>query len=560
MLIPWFFGFVVVGVLLWWVRRQVIDSTRRGPAGLDRNDEIVSVEGIFDRTEPPRAARSVTSERLFAAFRSDEMPVAEDAERDDQRALVRSLALAADHLGASDCALWRQDLEDDAQLELLASARGAPPVVSASEHALLLWSAQEGVFAGDSGDERAVQLLGAPVTVGAASGAIRGVVSAHFDEDSTLERATLREWLTRHAAGVAELYDIVRTRGESARRNRKLRATIRTAKTLQGSRDPQALEELLIRDSLVVAGATWGILVRWDASAKVGTPRLPTEEAPIFGVRCEARQGSLVGDVCLSGEPRVFGDTRSLIASREPVFDDWPLPAGTGSLLVVPLQRSPQEPVLGALLCGHPDRRALTSTDAHAARELGVIAAGALETAWAVQEATERARTDQLTGIANRRHFDEQFARMIGETDRYGGSAALVVADIDFFKKVNDTYGHEVGDAVLIAVAHALAGERRTTDFAARIGGEEIALLLPQTDAQGALEVAERLRERVEALLVRTRAAEIRVTASFGVALYTARSGTGSRLFERADKALYSAKHNGRNRVEISPAEGAWSA
>jgi diguanylate cyclase (GGDEF)-like protein len=229
-------------------------------------------------------------------------------------------------------------------------------------------------------------------------------------------------------------------------------------------------------------------------------------------------------------------------------------------LLVVPLRRSEQEPVAGALLCGHRSPRALRTTDAHAARELGVIAAGALETAWAVQEATERARTDQLTGIANRRHFNEMFARMIGETDRYGGSAALVLADIDFFKNVNDTYGHEAGDEVLIAVAHALAGERRTTDFAARIGGEEIALLLPQTDVQGAREVSERLRARVESLVVKVRDTEIRVTASFGVAMYTARSGAGPRLFERADKALYVAKNGGRNRVELTLAEGAWTS
>jgi diguanylate cyclase len=152
------------------------------------------------------------------------------------------------------------------------------------------------------------------------------------------------------------------------------------------------------------------------------------------------------------------------------------------------------------------------------------------------------------------------FARMIGETDRYGGSAALVLADIDFFKNVNDTYGHEAGDEVLIAVAHALAGERRTTDFAARIGGEEIALLLPQTDVQGAREVSERLRARVESLVVKVRDTEIRVTASFGVAMYTARSGAGPRLFERADKALYVAKNGGRNRVELTLAEGAWTS
>jgi diguanylate cyclase (GGDEF)-like protein len=548
---------VVIGVVWWVVRRHRLSTMRRPAFGLDPSSRIESIAGIFGLGDPPRLPTPVPSETLLMAFRSDEFAVPEDAEREDHRVIARALLLAADHLGAEDCVLWRQDLADPARMELLVSARGTPPSVSASEHAVVLWSAQEAVIAGDAGGEDGVRLLVAPVLLGDDA---RGAVSAHFGDQPTLGRTLLREWLSRHAAVVATFHELVRTRAQTARRNYKLRATIRTAKTLQGSRDPQALEQMLVRDSLIVAGAAWGILVRWDASAKVGTPRIATEGAPVFGVRCEARQGSLVGDVCLSGIPRVFGDTRALIAGREPVFDGCPLPEGTGSLLIVPLRRSEQEPVLGALLCGHPELRVLSTTDAHAARELGVIAAGALETAWAVQEATERARTDQLTGLANRRHFDELFARMIGETDRYGGSAALVLADIDFFKAVNDTHGHEAGDAVLVAVALALAGERRTTDSAARIGGEEIALLLPQTDAVGALEVAERLRARVESLRVRAGAVEIRVTASFGVAMYSARSGAGPRLFERADKALYAAKHGGRNRVELAPAEEVWSA
>jgi len=553
----WILAFVLIGAIVWWALRQRVTPGRSSSQlDRDRSEGIESLAGIFGLGDSQRVPTPVPHEMLLAAFRSDEQPIPEDAERDDHRTLVSSLLLAADHLGARDVVLWQQDPDNPDQMQLVANARGAPPTVSNSEQSMLLWSAQEGVFAGDTGGEQSVRLLVVPVALGLTSGA----VSAHFGEEPTAGRTALREWLARHATGVAALHELVRTRAETARRNYKLRATIRTAKTLQGSRDPKALEEALVRDSLIVVGATWGILVRWDSGSRMGLPKVHTDDAPVFGVRVEARQGSLVGDVCLGGMPRVFSDARALIAGREAVFDSAPLPQGTGSLLVVPLRRSEQEPVLGALLCGHPETRALSMSDAHAARELGVIAAGALETAWAVQEATERASTDQLTGLANRRHFDEQFARMIGETDRYGGSAALVLADIDFFKAVNDTHGHEAGDQVLIAVSHALAGERRTTDFAARIGGEEIALLLPQTDASGALELTERLRARVESLRVRTNSGEVQVTASFGVAMYTARSGAGSRLFERADKALYAAKHGGRNRVEFSAAEGAWSA
>lgn len=546
----------IIAAVWWWRSIPTLPRHRGSEVGGGRQAaQIASVEGVFGLSETPRSARPSRRETLHTAFRSDEIPVPEDALREDRVTLVRVLRLAADHLGAQDCVLWQQDLDDDAAIEVLANAREAPPVATASDRALVLWSAQEGVIAGDTGGEQSVRFLVAPVRLGDQLGAL----SVHFSEEPTTGRTLLREWLKRHAENVSSVHELLRTRAVTAQRNVRLRATIGTAKTLQGSRDPQALEQLLVDDSLAVVGGTWAILVRWDAQARLGTVRVSSEGAPSFGVRPEARQGSIVAEVCMSDEPRVFADTRVLIEGGQAIFDGIPLPKGTGSLVIVPLRRSEQEPVAGALLCGHHRERVLRSTDAHAARELGVIAAGALETAWAVQEATERARTDQLTGISNRRHFDEAFARMIGETDRFGGSSALVLADLDHFKLVNDTYGHEAGDQVLIAVAQALAGERRTTDFTARIGGEEIAVLLPQTDAQGASEVAERLRARVESLVIRTRASEIRVTASFGVAMYAARSGAGPQLFERADKALYAAKHAGRNRVEISLAPGAWT-
>jgi diguanylate cyclase (GGDEF)-like protein len=550
----WFYLLLAAGALAWWLRRRARPSrdsrpsvpTRTGPAEIT----FARLSG-----ESPRLPTPLPQETLLAAFRSDEMPTPEHSEREDILALARALSLVADHLGARDCVLWRRDLDDADRVIPVAASRGREPDLNGSELALVQWCAQEGVATGDTGGEQHVRLLVAPVVLNG----IPGALSVHFAGDATKSRTELREWLTRHAENVSTLVDIVRTRAESARRNKKLRSMIRTAKTLQGSRDPIALEQMLVRDSLIMSDGEWGLLVRWDAGLKLGTVKVATDGAPSFGVRVTARQSSLIGEVCLSAVPRVFSDARGIEASREPIFDDAPLPAGTGSLVIVPLQRGDNEPVLGALVVGHSQLRALQMNDAHALRELGVIAAGALETAWSHQAETERARTDQLTGLANRRSFEESFTKMIGETDRYGGSAALVLCDVDFFKKVNDTYGHETGDQVLIAVANALESGRRTTDSVARVGGEELALLLPQTDSTGAMEVAERTRAMIEALVVPTEAGDIRITASFGVAMYTARSGTGGKLYERADRALYAAKNGGRNRVELAAGEGAWS-
>jgi len=272
-----------------------------------------------------------------------------------------------------------------------------------------------------------------------------------------------------------------------------------------------------------------------------------------FRERLTAHRDTLVGEVFYTGKHRVFTDARVLIISRDAVLDDTPLPSGTRSLIAIPVRRSDAEPIIGVLVLGRERRNGFSFSDSHAAQDLSTIAAGALDTAWAWQDATLSAKTDQLTGLPNRRAFEEEFARMIAETDRYGREAALVIVDVDHFKQVNDTYGHEAGDQVLKAIGATLLAMARTTDKVARLGGEELAMLLPQTDQVGAMEAAERCRKAIEALSVRTNVGTVRVTASFGVAMYQERSGAAGVLFDRADQALYAAKHGGRNRVELAP-------
>ena len=345
----------------------------------------------------------------------------------------------------------------------------------------------------------------------------------------------------------------MRTRAETARSNYRLRATVRSAMTLQAMRDPLGLEASLVAQTLVVVGAQWAALVRWDGEQREGTVRAvrfgETSDEPLATVP----EGSFVGEVCLDGVPLVYEDAAAQIADLGTVFGGWPVPAATGSLLIVPVRRGKDERAIGALVCGHAAAEALTQADARTMQELGVIAAGALDTAWAMAVEREVARTDPLTGLANRRKFEEIYAHSIEWTDRHEGTyLALVLVDIDFFKKVNDTYGHEAGDAVLQAVARVLGKDRRAVDAVARMGGEEMALILPHTDADGAREVAERLRERIERTTVHTNVGQIQVTASFGVALYKSRGANADKVFERADKALYEAKHLGRNRVEIA--------
>ena len=162
-------------------------------------------------------------------------------------------------------------------------------------------------------------------------------------------------------------------------------------------------------------------------------------------------------------------------------------------------------------------------------------------------EERKGARIDSLTGIANRRAFDERYAEEIERCAQDGGPAALLLWDIDRFKFINDSYGHRAGDRVIQIVAKCLESAVRATDFIARIGGEEFAVLLPRTTTAEASRVAEGLRAAVAALRFHFRGTPVVVTASCGIAELAA-GVTGHTAFERADEALYLAKSGGRNR------------
>ena len=165
-------------------------------------------------------------------------------------------------------------------------------------------------------------------------------------------------------------------------------------------------------------------------------------------------------------------------------------------------------------------------------------------------ELERRANTDGLTGLANRRHFLEVLEREIERADRYRRPLALVMLDLDHFKLVNDNYGHAAGDSVLKAAAAALHRVSRDTDLPARLGGEELALLLPETHVEGASQVAERLRTLIAAERhLSPHGTDFSVTSSFGVAAHMAGDGEAVDLMQRADEALYRAKAAGRDRV-----------
>jgi diguanylate cyclase (GGDEF)-like protein len=178
-----------------------------------------------------------------------------------------------------------------------------------------------------------------------------------------------------------------------------------------------------------------------------------------------------------------------------------------------------------------------------------------------VQSLEEQATTDGLTGLVNHRTFQERFSSMLGRADRHKFRVAMLLTDIDHFKKVNDTYGHPTGDAVLKRVASILKASARKIDIVARYGGEEFALVLEGTDRAGARQLAERIREEVSQQVFESSKGPFNATLSLGVAVYPDDGKAKQDIISCADKALYAAKHAGRNRTvchgEAVPRESA---
>lgn len=167
-----------------------------------------------------------------------------------------------------------------------------------------------------------------------------------------------------------------------------------------------------------------------------------------------------------------------------------------------------------------------------------------------LEESVEMAITDGLTGLHNRRYMEGHLKTLVSQSIVSGGSLSLLVADIDFFKSVNDTYGHDAGDQVLREFARRFRRNTRGIDLACRLGGEEFVIIMPDTDLARAIQVGERLRATIAADPFPIASnKELRVTASVGISTLEYRDDTPETLFKRADRALYSAKREGRNRV-----------
>jgi diguanylate cyclase (GGDEF)-like protein len=321
---------------------------------------------------------------------------------------------------------------------------------------------------------------------------------------------------------------------------------------------PEAVDPILLGLAIVATIVTLGLLVlfvrdevqarrrRSERRARTLPPRDPREAIALVGNALAATHDprallpvilEVTVDATGAAGGRVLEGERELAWRGEPAGEE------------------PLELDLGASGDGTPLRLVIDPPAGGLSRESAELAewlvsqaAIALENARLHHVVRRQAITDELTGLVNRRRFMEALDSEIARTQRLGSSLSLLLADLDDFKRINDRFGHPAGDDALRAFADVLRAHLREIDLAGRLGGEEFAVLLPETDLAGALAVAERLRKHVGSRpLMREQGRAIRITASIGVAEYE--SGDRDELLRCADAGLYRAKQAGKDRV-----------
>jgi diguanylate cyclase (GGDEF)-like protein len=226
-----------------------------------------------------------------------------------------------------------------------------------------------------------------------------------------------------------------------------------------------------------------------------------------------------------------------------------PTPQDVGSVMTIPLTLSPKSQ---GLLYVERQQGTFSESEIQLLSMVGTSLSLALHNAAIHQQMHELASRDGLTGLLNRRALEEVLSRELKACTRYHESACLILADVDYFKHVNDLFGHVGGDAVLKAVATVMQQAVRDIDSVGRYGGEEFGIVLPHTDLDRALVLAERLRQQIEGQVFETDQGIVRMTASMGIAhIPDVTIGSVSEWIAAADSALYNAKALGRNRVVV---------
>jgi diguanylate cyclase (GGDEF)-like protein len=545
------------------------DSARAAAAAGDGEPDY-SIP-IRARETPVRAGRAVTGEhprlkntsgemtarrptveapapRVSVALVPAEMRTPEETydllERD---VITRFLRDVRDVLGADEVALWKHT-EDSDEVMCYAAAVAEPEqlsIVTKPPLDSLVLNAALGGTASNYDNEPSY-FLAMPA---GAEGRFHGALGVYSNNRQNFARDRAKQMLPGFVNNLAELLHLLWDGRETRRYRGKADRVLDAVERIQKPQEMGLLAEEICRASIEVSGASRASFVIWDAVKQEGVVR---GSVPAGATSTIATKDSLTGMACMHSKGIMLREVFS--AGRVPLLaaGESGVPPGSAAAVTVAKDRD----VVGAIAVQGKDAGQITNVEVSMLQLLAKFAYVAVQSVRELELRTGQATRDALTGLANRHVFNEWMSKLQADPEGFGKKTSLVLIDVDKFKLVNDTYGHEAGDAVLKGIALALKGLVRPGDLFARIGGEELAIVLTHAPGSKAVEIAERLRQKIEATAIDTGGQVIKVTASFGVSSHPDSVFGVEHLFKAADEALYRAKNNGRNRVEFAEPKG----
>ena len=444
-------------------------------------------------------------------------------------------------LRAQRSTLWVVSPEGMRAYPLAARGGSFPDPVTLSGD-VLGWSARQGVSMRSETPAAWVEAGNKACAVAPVSrGVLLSLEYAAVDDLPTVDD------LDRAATYLAAVIELERERAVGVEQRRLMDGLMAALQQLPAELEPTALAQRLAESAMHLAGADGAAVATWDG--EIG--------------RVIATAGSSDGiaiDTIFTGsesETALAARADSMIVRAERQRGSLPVVSVSETMATRPrsvatLPLSALGTVVGTLTVWsaepHLHQGGLQSIEA-----LMPYAAMQFQHALTFGQLRERADRDRLTGLLNRQAFDAHLAAEFARYQRYQRPFVLMLIDIDYFKSVNDRYGHPAGDAVLNNVGRVLTGTLREVDFAARYGGEEFAILMPETELARGTEIAERIRTRLADTVTDTPSARIAATASVGVSACPQCATDVESLVRTADAALYRSKQSGRNRVSQAP-------
>jgi diguanylate cyclase (GGDEF)-like protein len=462
--------------------------------------------------------------------------------------LVAALDRARRSLGAWRAVLWEIDIDRDRAWPRLVSGGDWPPAVSLTGDPLRLAREDNLVLRLETPPRWATGSSRACIVPLARPGEYDVILTVEYDADGLFPAA---QHLEETAAQLRAFLDMQREAARASAAREHFGKIIALLRRIPQQMEPAEFAAELAEAMREFTGMSGAAVARWDQDvghllACVGDDGGMPPGAT-FGVH-ESEMALAAASITTLVRQREHSERDALpvIAPGERWL------AEPRTILVVPLHGSTSG-LVGVLAVWDSQPAAVKTEQVAIVELLAPYAAMQMQQIHAYGPLQKLADHDALTGLYNRRVFDERMQREEEHFLRYRRPTSLLILDVDHFKRINDTFGHAAGDAVLKALASLLRSALRGADLVARLGGEEFVILLPETALAGAIEIAQRLRRQVETMVVEWQDTPIDVRVSVGVAACPECTASPGTLLNAADAALYASKHAGRNQVTAAP-------